>query len=71
MHQSSLSNQKRIEQEMLHAVLMDQATYPWDPAEVTMTSYLNCLETAVESKAEAVEKPWECLTKQARKLWAA
>ncbi|MEM9007550.1 MAG: hypothetical protein AAGE59_29000 [Cyanobacteria bacterium P01_F01_bin.86] len=65
---SSLSDQKRIESEMLHAILLDNAAYPWNPAEVPANSPLNKLEATVESGQ--VESRWSSVSRQAEQLWA-
>ncbi|MEO1294949.1 MAG: hypothetical protein AAFW75_03955 [Cyanobacteria bacterium J06636_16] len=70
---SSLSDQKHVELDMLHAILLDEGVYPWDPAELSAAPCLDRLEAAIESvpSAQPVTLRWGRLLQQAEQLWSA
>ncbi|MGF1523099.1 MAG: hypothetical protein ACFBSF_12360 [Leptolyngbyaceae cyanobacterium] len=67
---SSLSDQKRVELEMLYAILLDETAYPWNPADAAC---LDRLEAALEpvSSSQSIASQWGCLLQQAEQLWNA
>lgn len=70
---SSLPRQKIIELEMLHAVLVDEPAYPWNPADPTTTTYLDNLETAFEPgdlSEDIFASQWSQFSQQAEQLWS-
>ncbi|MBE7382207.1 MAG: hypothetical protein F6J95_012450 [Leptolyngbya sp. SIO1E4] len=71
---SSLSHKNRIEQEMLHAILVDEAVYPWNPADPATTAYLDQLEATFEPgnlSEDIFESQWRRLSQQAEQLWSS
>lgn len=71
---SSLPRHKHIELELLHAILEDEAVYPWNPADSAATPYYRALETALEHDplaTETFESKWKHLSQQAESLWAS
>lgn len=70
----SLSHQKRIELELLHAVLVNgDAAYPWTPADPATSAYFDNLEATLvpdlDSEATS-EAQWRSLAQKAEQLWA-
>lgn len=70
---SSLSHQERIEAEMLHAILLDEAIYPWNPADLVTTTHCDSLTANFEASIsyESVASHWSNLSRQAEQLWIA
>lgn len=72
-HSVSLSEQERIELEMLHAVLLDELAYPWNPAHSTAAAYLDNREVAFEPgdlPEDIFTSQWSHLSQQAERLWS-
>ena len=69
---SSLPDQKRIESEMLYAVLLDEATYPWNPADLVAAICLDNLTASIEANIppQLFSSRWHSFSRQAEQLWA-
>ena len=69
----SLSCRQRMEAEMLHAVLLSETIYPWNPADPTATLYFENLEAAFEASnlsEDIFTSQWHRLSQQAEQLWS-
>ncbi len=69
---TSLSEQQRIESELLHAVLGDDTNYPWNPYDPAVVAYFDRLEASVEDDALVANQTagqWQALAEQAAQLW--
>ncbi|MEM9005290.1 MAG: hypothetical protein AAGE59_17425 [Cyanobacteria bacterium P01_F01_bin.86] len=71
---SSLSQQQRIELDMLHSVLNEDASYLWNPADPASTAYLGKLEEAFASgdlSEDVYNSQWSKISQQAEQLWSS
>jgi len=69
---SALSHQQRVELEMLHSVLADDANYPWNPYDPATQDYLDKLEASLSSDdlpEDAVASKWSQIRYEAEQLW--
>jgi hypothetical protein len=73
-HSSSLpvSSSNPTELELLQALLLDEATYPWQPHAPESSAYFSALESTVseeELSSADVQRHWQALAGQAADLW--
>lgn len=70
---SPSSSQRRLELEMLYAVLEDDAVYPWSPTDPVASAYYDALETVFEPgrlSQDIFVPQWERLSRQVNTLWS-
>lgn len=70
---SRLTQNQLIELELLHSVLADDATYPWNPYEQAAIAHLDNLEAelaAEELTEETFSSQWNQISQIAEQLWA-
>jgi len=71
---SRLTQNQLIELELLHSVLADDATHPWNPYEPAAIAHLDNLEAelaAEELTEETFSSQWNQVSQIAEQLWAA
>jgi hypothetical protein len=65
-----LSAQTQVEQELLHAVLMDEAVYPWQPAQAdAYYQQVAAAGEALEWFDEEVTQGWQTFSTQLNGVW--
>lgn len=69
---SPINRQQRIELELLHALLDDEAaTYPWNPSDPAAIAYLDNLQSEWGELSEAdLNSQWPQVSQIAEQLWA-
>lgn len=70
---SQLSSQQRLELELLHSILDEDATtYPWNPYDPAAIAYLDKLESEFISELsdEEFSSQWSQVSHMAEQLWA-
>ncbi|MDA0674626.1 MAG: hypothetical protein O3C67_13105 [Cyanobacteria bacterium] len=75
-HSSSLpvSSSNRTELDLLHALLNEDGTYPWQPHAPENEAYFSTLDSTWDEEdmpQEALQGHWQALANQAAQLWGA